>query len=145
MSPTAAGPVAPGAVTADDLAGLLAREGSGCAPRERWSARSGTGELARAGALRLGVRTGGRLVAAGLVVVLGADAELLRIVVAPDHRGRAVATGLLDGLAAAAAARGAGRPCPPGVIRSSRRRGGGSPWCRRGRPPGGRPRRSGRP
>ena len=109
MSPTAAGPVAPGAVTADDLPGLLALEETGFAPRERWSARSWTGELARAGALCLGVRTGGRLVAAGLVVVLGADAELLRIVVAPDHRGRAVATGLLDGLAAAAAARGATR------------------------------------
>ena len=51
MSPTAAGPVAPGAVTADDLPGLLALEETGFAPRERWSARSWTGELARAGAL----------------------------------------------------------------------------------------------
>ncbi|WP_183086055.1 GNAT family N-acetyltransferase [Propionibacterium australiense] len=91
------------------LPGLLALEESGFSPRERWSGRSWTSELARPGNLALGVYSGEQLVAAGIIGVLFGDAELLRIVVAPAHRGRGLATGLLARLLAAAAVAGARR------------------------------------
>ncbi|WP_316670946.1 GNAT family N-acetyltransferase [uncultured Propionibacterium sp.] len=94
---------------ADDLPGLLGLERHGFGPGERWSADSWRAELAGPGRLCLGLRGGDGLVAAGIIGVLFEDAELLRIVVAPPARGRRVATGLLAGLMAAAAGRGAER------------------------------------
>ncbi|SPF69315.1 Gcn5-related N-acetyltransferase (GNAT) domain profile [Propionibacterium ruminifibrarum] len=91
------------------LPGLLALEESGFPPRERWSGRSWTSELARPGNLALGVYSGEQLVAAGIIGVLFGDAELLRIVVAPAHRGQGVAAGLLARLLAEAASAGACR------------------------------------
>lgn len=91
------------------LPGLLALEDLGFPPRERWSARSWTSELTRPGNRALGAYSGELLVAAGVVGVLYEDAELLRIVVAPAHRGRGVAAALLARLLAEAASAGARR------------------------------------
>ncbi|RLP08739.1 GNAT family N-acetyltransferase [Propionibacterium australiense] len=107
---TAVGRAAPAeTLDAGQLPELLVLEDSGFPPRERWGAQSWTSELSRPANQCLGLRSGGRLVAAGLIGVLHEDAELLRIVVAPAHRGRGLATGLLARLLAAAAVAGARR------------------------------------
>lgn len=92
------------------LAGIMSLEASGFPPRERWSAESWAAQLLEPGRLCRGLHgPDGTLLATGLVSVMFEDAELLRIVVAPQARGRRIATALLARLVAEAAGRGARR------------------------------------
>ncbi|MGC3994171.1 MAG: GNAT family N-acetyltransferase [Propionicimonas sp.] len=60
-----------------------------------------TSELADPDVIALGIRAGGRLVAAVRLLVRGATAELGRLIVAPDLQGRGLGTRLMEDVDAA--------------------------------------------
>ena len=79
--------------TAEELAVL---DAACFPPDQRWSVAAWADEL-RADDRLLGVRRdAGALVAAATVQVVARDADLHRIMVAPGHRGRGLARGLLE-------------------------------------------------
>ncbi|SER80911.1 ribosomal-protein-alanine N-acetyltransferase [Propionibacterium cyclohexanicum] len=82
-------------LSAADLSSLLALEAAGFGQRERWSARSWQAELLAASRHGFAVRRGRDVVAACLVSVMLGEAELLRIVVAPQQRGQGLGRRLL--------------------------------------------------
>jgi ribosomal-protein-alanine N-acetyltransferase len=98
----------------DQLGQLEALEQQGFGPRECWSMNSWRAELERPGQSALGMCAsangeGAVLVAAVIAGVQAPDAELLRIVVADDHRRRGLASHLLAASVGWAAEQGAER------------------------------------
>lgn len=91
--------------SAADLDGILALETHFDVA---WSAPSWRAEIDGPGRLVLVVREEGEVVAAACVQVMDVNADLHRIVVAPEHRRRRLASELLRAGARWAAARGAG-------------------------------------
>lgn len=92
-----------------DLSSLLALEAGGFEPRQRWSERSWQAELRTPSRHGLVVRRDRSLVAACLVSVVLGEAELLRIVVDPSHRGQGLGRRLLAEAIAWARSCGAAR------------------------------------
>lgn len=79
----------------DDLDALLALEETGFPPAERWGGPSWATELTREDRLVLVSREVGEVEAVACFSVLADTAELLRVIVRPDRRGRRVAGRLL--------------------------------------------------
>jgi ribosomal-protein-alanine N-acetyltransferase len=90
---------------AAEIAGLEAA----CFGADAWSPAAVAGALERAGGVGWALRVGAEATAYLLAAVLFEDAELLRIGVAPGHRGEGHGDTLLRAFAAEAAARGAAR------------------------------------
>ncbi len=79
----------------DDLAALLALDAACFAPSERWNADSWTAEVGQPGRWLQVIEHQGQLIGA-VSILLGPDlAELLKVLVAPDHRGRGLGRQLL--------------------------------------------------
>ncbi len=84
------------AARADDLAAVLALEESGFEPAERWSRGSWQAELDNPDRLVL-VRhdARGQVVGVATFSLVADAADLLRVIVAPDSRGRGIGTSLV--------------------------------------------------
>lgn len=95
--------------TVDDLESLLGLESTGFDAPERWSRDSWAAELDADQRLVVVSREVGRVGAVACFSVLDETAELLRVVVAPDCRGRGTARRLVGAGKDWAQARGARR------------------------------------
>lgn len=84
------------AARADDLPAVLALEESGFEPAERWSLDSWQAELDNPDRLVL-VRHDARGLVVGVATfsLVADSADLLRVIVAPDSRGRGIGTSLV--------------------------------------------------
>ena len=80
----------------NDLDALLSLEESGFDRPQRWSAASWVSELDATGRLVLVSRDSAGIEAVACFSVLYDTAELLRVIVAPDHRGHGVARRLVS-------------------------------------------------
>ena len=92
----------------DDLAAIIALEQASFAPEEQWSAQSWVDELAapdRAVLVRMG--PSGNLIGVATFSAVADTADLLRIIVAAEARGKGVAVSLVRAGLDWAAARGA--------------------------------------